>query len=253
MESHPWFVSSRRVLETVFPGDKRHLRLADLGCLEGGFAVEFARMGFQVLGIDVRDTNIKACDYVKLRTSLPNLTFVKDNVLNIAEYGMFDAIFCCGLLYHLDQPKAFLETVSSVTTKLLILQTHFSTDTVYSRLPFPLWIRKVLGKAAKNQDGKFALSSMSINEGLPGRWFTEFKDDKSFSRREELNWSSWDNRRAFWIQREYLLQLIQDIGFDCVFEQFDSLGSNIAESMLQGYYQAETRGTFIGIRTHTKL
>ena len=65
MEAYPWFVSARRIIETVFPGDKSYLRLADLGCLEGGFAVEFARMGFQVLGVEVREANIAACNYVK--------------------------------------------------------------------------------------------------------------------------------------------------------------------------------------------
>jgi len=32
-------------------------------------------------------------------------------------------------------------------------------------------------------------------------------------------------------------------------EQFDSLGPNIAENMLGGYYKAESRGTFIGTKT----
>ena len=104
MDAYPWFVSARRILETVFPGDKHNLRLADLGCLEGGYAVEFARMGFQVLGIDVREANIAACNYVKSETNLPNLKFVKDDVLNITKYGVFDVVFCCGLLYHLDKP-----------------------------------------------------------------------------------------------------------------------------------------------------
>jgi 2-polyprenyl-3-methyl-5-hydroxy-6-metoxy-1,4-benzoquinol methylase len=133
IETSPWFVSARRILEIVFPGDKKHLRLADLGCLEGGYAVEFARMGFQVLGIDVRDANIAACNYVKSKTNLPNLVFVKDDAWNIGNYGMFDVVFCCGLLYHFDRPKLFLETLSSVTTKLMVLQTHFSTDTVIAR------------------------------------------------------------------------------------------------------------------------
>ena len=60
---------------------------------------------------------------------------------------------------------------------------------------------------------------------------------------------SWDNRRSFWIQREYLLQAIHDVGFDLVMEQFDSLGPNIAENMLGGYYKTNSRGTFIGIKT----
>ena len=126
MVDYPYFKSARGILETVFPGDKSRFRLADVGCLEGGYAVEFARMGFQVVGIEVRDLNIAACDYAKSKTDLPNLQFVQDNALNIASHGLFDAVFCCGLFYHLDDPKQYLETLSSVTKKLLILVTHFS-------------------------------------------------------------------------------------------------------------------------------
>ena len=85
MVDYPYFRSARGILETVFPGDKTRLRLADIGCLEGGYAVEFARMGFQVLGVDVRELNIAACNYVKSKTDLPNLQFIQDNALNIAE------------------------------------------------------------------------------------------------------------------------------------------------------------------------
>lgn len=262
MEADPWFVSARRILETIFPGDKRHLRLADLGCLEGGYAVEFARMGFQVLGIEVRDANIAACNYVKSRTSLPNLVFEKDNAWNIEKYGMFDVVFCCGLLYHLDRPRQFLETVSSVTKKVVILQTHFSTDTLSTRLLslLPALARSALVRVMKARDDKFyllrlrdndkfQLSQLSENEGLLGRWSTEFPNDESFHRRETSKWASSDNRRSFWIQREYLLQTIHDVGFDLVMEQFDSLEPNIAERMLRGYYRIDRRGTFVGIRT----
>lgn len=261
MEAYPWFVSARRILETVFPGDKKHLRLADLGCLEGGYAVEFARMGFQVLGIEVRDANIAACNYVKSKTSLPNLLFVKDDAWNLRNHGMFDVIFCCGLLYHLDRPKKFLETLSCVTTKIVILQTHFSTDTLVARClaevdfsprlmsRLPTLGKKVLANVTKGRTGRFRLSRLSENEGLLGRWQTEFADDESFNKRETAKWGSWDNRRSFLIQREYLLQAIQDVGFDLVMEQFDSSGPNIAESMLRGYYRTHRRGTFVGIKT----
>src|SRR5262245_12303858 len=104
MEAYPKFVSAKRILDTVFPGEKSRFRLADLGCLEGGYAVEFARMGFQVVGLEVRESNIAACHYVKANTNLPNLEFVKDNAWNLARYGTFDCVFCSGLLYHLDQP-----------------------------------------------------------------------------------------------------------------------------------------------------
>jgi SAM-dependent methyltransferase len=251
MVDHPWFKSARGILETVFPGDKSQLRLADVGCLEGGYAVEFARMGFRVLGIEVRDSNIAACNYVKSKTGLPHLEFVQDNALNIARYGVFDAVFCCGLLYHLDRPKQYLETLSAVTKKLLILQTHFSlisrNDT---RFRLPTWVRWYTDRLLrKPEPTKFILSPPSENEGLPGRWFTEFPNNRSFSMRETAKWSSWDNRRSFWIQREYLLQAIRDVGFDLVLEEYDNLEPNIAECLLGGSYQTNLRGTFIGIKT----
>jgi 2-polyprenyl-3-methyl-5-hydroxy-6-metoxy-1,4-benzoquinol methylase len=227
MEADPWCAAALRILDTVFPGQKSELRLADLGCLEGGYAVEFARMGFQVLGVEVRKENFAACQYVKANTDLPRLDLVCDNAWNINQYGSFDAVFCCGLLYHLDRPKKFLEILSSVTKKLLIVQTHFSTDQV-SR--------------------KFPLSDVTENEGLRGRWYTEFATDDAYQNREKSKWSSWDNRRSFWIRRDHLLQTIQDIGFDVVLEQFDGLGANIVESMNSGYYHTDDRGTFIGIK-----
>lgn len=249
---HPWFVSARGILDIVFPGDKSNFRVADVGCLEGGYAVEFARMGFQVVGIEVRESNVAACNYVKSKTNLPRLEFVQDNALNIANYGAFDAVFCCGLLYHLDRPREFLETVSSVTSKLLILQTHFSLISDNDRrfrLPTRVrWLAdRILRRSAPT---KFVLSSPSANEGLPGRWYTEFADQRSFSRREAAKWASWDNRRSFWIEREHLLQTVRDVGFDLVMEEYDHLEPNIAENLLGGSYQADLRGTFIGIKTH---
>jgi 2-polyprenyl-3-methyl-5-hydroxy-6-metoxy-1,4-benzoquinol methylase len=228
VEAYPWFVSARRILEIVFPGNKSHFRLADLGCFEGGYAVEFARMGFRVLGLEVRECNIAACQYVKANTDLPNLEFVQDDAWNIAKYGTFDAIFCCGLLYHLDRPKQFLEVLSTVTTRLVILQTHFSTE---------------------RSNPIHRLSPITENESLQGRWYTEFSNDEEFRHREETRWASWENRRSFWIQREYLLQAIQDVGFDLVMEQYDSLGPKIADAMLSRSYQTDSRGTFIGIKT----
>jgi len=282
MVDHPWFKSARGILETVFPGDKSQIRVADVGCLEGGYAVEFARMGFEVLGIDVRELNIEACNYVKSKTDLPRLGFVQDDAFNIAEYGEFDAVFCCGLLYHLDRPKEFLETLSGVTKKLLILQTHFSLVNagnrpryqkladmkfrvpVMARLVWPglQWVLARLLRKPRAESFYLSLprnlwlSAASENEGLPGRWFGEFSSDgggswwlPSIRERETHKWSAWDNHRSFWIQREHLLQTIHDVGFDLVMEEYDNLEPNIAASLQGGSYQSALRGTFICIKT----
>jgi SAM-dependent methyltransferase len=251
LEDSSWFKSASGILETVFPGDKSQLRVADVGCLEGGYAVGFARMGFQVLGIEVRELNVAACNYAKSRIDLPNLQFVQDNALNIADHGVFDAVFCCGLFYHLDYPKKYLETLSAVTNKLLILQTHFSIiKPSDKRLKLPTTVRQFTDRVLRRPEPvKFMLSAPAEHEGLPGRWFTEFSDDQSFGKRETAKWASWDNRRSFWIQREHLLQAIKDVGFDLVLEEYDNLEPSIAESLLGGSYLATLRGTFIGIKT----
>jgi SAM-dependent methyltransferase len=252
MTEQPRFLAAKRILDTVFPGDKAPFRLADLGCLEGGYAVEFARMGFQVLGLDVRAANIAACQYVKAHTHLPQLNFAQDDARNIARYGSFDVVFCCGLLYHLDHPKQFLETLSTVTKKLVILQTHFAEADQRARDRLPRLVRLMLSKLWRDEQtsaDKYGLSPICEHESLRGRWFTEFRNDSEFDRREDSRWASWNNRRSFWIQREYLLQAIHAVGFDLVMEQYDDLGPHIAESMRHGYYKADSRGTFIGIKT----
>ena len=135
IESDPRFLAAKRALDVVFPGDRKGLRIADLGCLEGGYTVELARLGFEAVGIEVRKTNFDACEYVRARVGLPNLRFVNDDAWNIERYGPFDAVFCCGVFYHLDCPNEFLRLLSRVTRRLLILQTHFA-----ERRDLLLWI-----------------------------------------------------------------------------------------------------------------
>jgi hypothetical protein len=245
----PSFTSARKILDVLFPENKEKYRLADLGCLEGGYAVEFARMGFQVLGVEIRDSNIAACHRVKSLTKLPNLEFVQDDAQNISRYGVFDAVFCCGLLYHLDRPKEFLETLSAVTRKALVLNTHFSTG---ERIVIPPGLlRKLYYKLRDRDDSicRFSLSGLAENENLPGRWYREFDSEDAFRNREASRKASWDNRRSFWIQREYLLQALSDVGFDIVLEQYDNLAPHIAENILHGSYRRDSRGVFIGIKS----
>jgi SAM-dependent methyltransferase len=252
MEVHPWFLAAKRILDTTFPGPKEHLRIADLGCLEGGYAVEFARLGFQTLGIDVRESNIQACRYVQSKVALPNLDFVKDDAWNIPAHGTFDAVFCCGLLYHLDRPREFLKVLAGVTKKVLILQTHFSQAGDSPSFIHPRRFRRALGRIfpLKNTaTTTHKLSFLTTNEGLPGRWFSEFRNERAFRDRVNRRWAAWDNRRSFWVQREFLLQSLRDSGFDLVLEQFDGLGARIASEMTEGSYRTSGRGTFIGIKT----
>jgi hypothetical protein len=246
MGEHPWCISALRTLSTVFPGDKSGIRIADLGCLEGGYAVEFARSGFQVLGLEVRESNFAACQYVKSNVNLPNLEFVQDNAWNIATYGEFDAIFCCGLLYHLDRPNAFLNLLGSATRKCLLLHTHFAhADTGADHLPK----NESMNSPQSSPTNKFNLSEVMRHEGLLGRWYTEYSNEPTDEFMEEHRWASWGNKKSFWICREDLIGAINAAGFNIVLEQFDCLGPDIANSMLTGFYRTDRRSMFVGIKT----
>jgi ubiquinone/menaquinone biosynthesis C-methylase UbiE len=252
IETHPWFLAARRVLDATLPGDKQLLRIADLGCLEGGYTVEFARLGFQALGIDVRESNIEACRYVQSKVRLPNLEFVRDDVWNIENHGLFDAVFCCGLFYHLDRPRDFLDLLSRVTKRVLILQTHFSQADDSPSFIHPRRLRRAISRIVPLKNTATTthkLSFLKNHEGLPGRWFPEFRSKRAYRDRENRRWASWNNRTSFWIQREHLIQAIRDAGFDLVVEQFDGLGQDIALEMTTGSYRTSGRSTFIGIKT----
>ena len=191
-----WCNSFKSTLKELFPDNRERVQIADLGCLEGGFSVEFARLGFRTLGVEVRQKNYDTCKYVKSKVNLSNLSFVKDDAWNLPHYGKFDCVFCCGLLYHLDAPKKFLEMISSVTDKL-ILNTHFAIE----------------------ETGDFNLSEFTQNEGLEGRWFQEFDENTSLVEREEFAWASWDNHKSFWIKKDALLELLYSLGFKTVIEK----------------------------------
>ena len=224
----PWCQGAKRVLTLLYGNEIRGKQIADLGCLEGGYALEFARMGFDSLGIEVRQSNIDNCLEVKRRAGLANLDFVKDDVWNIAKYGPFDVIYCCGLLYHLDRPREFVKLMGQQARDAIIVNTHFAPWDWYPT-------------------SEFQLSKIERHEDQPGRWFLEH-DATNDTEREKLKWASWDNKRSFWPTKEALLESIREAGFDLVFEQFDVLGNILANGTSDATMRNH-RGVFVGIRT----
>jgi 2-polyprenyl-3-methyl-5-hydroxy-6-metoxy-1,4-benzoquinol methylase len=129
-------------------------RVADLGCLEGGYAVHFARAGYDVLGIEGKRDNFSTCQWVADRVALPNLRFVLDDVRNVREHGPFDAVLCAGLLYHLDEPVAFLHALGDVTRTLVIVNSNYATEEEQER-------------------AVYSLGELVEHEGKLGRWYEE--------------------------------------------------------------------------------
>jgi len=227
LERTPWFKSAERTLSLAFGGQLKGRKIVDLGCLEGGFAAEFARLGMDSLGIEARKCNYENCLVLKRGLNLPNLNFAHDTVWNLEKYGPFDAIFCCGLLYHLDEPRKFIQMMSRLCGKVLILHTHYATG---------------------EGPGLYNLSPITTHEGLPGSWFIDRPDGISHDQIEGFRTASYENAKSFWVKKEYILQELADNGFDTVYEQYDFLGPDIATGISSGYIKEHSRSMFVGIK-----
>jgi SAM-dependent methyltransferase len=228
-----WFGAARRVLALVYPQGPAGRTLVDLGCLEGGYALEFARMGFNALGIEARASNFAACEAVRAAVQLAApaaLRYVRDDVRHLASHtdtsGAFDVTWCCGLFYHLDEPNTFLRLLGQVTRRVLILNTHFAPA---HEEPY--------------------LSPLMEHDGARGRWYREFADGTDLAAQETSRWASWGNEQSFWMTRESILQTMSDGGFTTVFEQYDPLAPDIAQAMTTGAYAQHHRGVFVGIKS----
>jgi SAM-dependent methyltransferase len=226
------------------PGIRSEIRIADLGCLEGGQAVEMARNGYQVTGFEARQINIDKCNYVRDQLGLTNLSFIRDDVKNLKNYKAFDVVFCSGLLYHLDQPVTFLQMLGDVTKKMMILDTHYAEpdDFLYDFLPFFNPLKRMVTKRLPflSRKQNYGLSGLARQEGKQGRWFKEYNKTASSDEIEHSVWAAFSNDRAFWLCKKDLLQSIRESGFSIITEQFDGL-----EDIKGNYQEKYNKGSFI--------
>lgn len=155
--------------------------VADLGCLEGGYSVAFARAGYDVTGYEARTENILCCRYVASSLMLPGLKFEQDDVRSVlgrASEDTWHAVYCGGLLYHLEYPVAFLRDLGRATRRVLVVETHFSDH------------------------------PDAVHEDHEGHWYQENLASR---------WAAVRNERSFWLTEDALMQAMREAGFGKVF------------------------------------
>src|SRR4051812_39271 len=204
--------------------DGSRRRVVDLGTLEGGYAVEFARAGYDVLAIEARAGNMAKCEWVAAQVGLPNLAFVRGDVRNVPAHGEFDVAFCSGLLYHLDEPSSFLRTLGEVTTRLLVLHTHFAVE--------------------DDPQTAYAVGPLTEHDGRRGKAYSEYSAGASEAEVEADPWASYGNAVSFWLEKKDLLQSVVDAGFPIVYEQRDFVEDIVGNP----YLEKEFRSLFIGVK-----
>jgi 2-polyprenyl-3-methyl-5-hydroxy-6-metoxy-1,4-benzoquinol methylase len=192
-------IKIRRVLQVVSDISSRplsELRVLDLACLEGGYSIEFARMGSRVCAIEGRTANIEKARFAAQVLNLKNIDFYKDDVrnLNVSKYGTFDVVLCLGILYHLDVPDLFhfIESLFSVCTHFLVIDTHISLK---PETPFSYGGQQYWGKTV-----------------------VEHPPDSTPEQVQKRVWSSLDNPQSVYLTRSSLLRLLSTTGFSSVYE-----------------------------------
>ncbi len=192
-------IKLRRIVQIIsdhFFGKFEDLRILDLACLEGLYAVELARHGAEVVGIEGRQQNIQKAMFAKDVLSLENLKFVQDDVrnLNREKYGAFDVVLCLGILYHLECPDAveFIRSIGETCKRIAIFDTHVS----------------VLSPTKYMHEGVTYL----------GEVYHEHNEGSTSEERECLPWASIDNITSFWFSKESLNTIIMSAGFTTIYE-----------------------------------
>jgi SAM-dependent methyltransferase len=228
------YVCVKNMLQVVYPAGYAGKTIVDLGCLEGGFTAEFARLGLESTGIEVRESNLRHVRHIKERLGLTNLHFHQDDAWNVGKYGPFDIVFCVGLYYHIEDVRRFLQVMSDSCGKLIFLDTHM---------------------APEDDDAPavslHSLSPMTEHEGMRGRWYTEhdLDPDEQGEDLEALKWHSWRNKRSFWPTKAALVDAMGAAGFDVVLEDFDTLGRGAAHALSrQGWNYRNERWMLVGIK-----
>jgi 2-polyprenyl-3-methyl-5-hydroxy-6-metoxy-1,4-benzoquinol methylase len=191
----------RRIVQVVSDVSLRpisELRVLDLACLEGGYALEFARQGATVVAIEGREANISKARFAKEQLGLENIEFSLDDVRNLSRerYGEFDVVLCLGILYHLDTEDVvnFVHSIGEVCSGFAVFDTF----------------------VGMSENRRFSVKGREYW----GRLMHEHAAEATEEERLHDLWASIDNPKSFWISRPSLLNLLQHAGFSSVHETF---------------------------------
>lgn len=104
----------------------------ELGSLEGSHTISLARNSrvTRVLGLEGRKANLERARLAATLLRARNVEFAEANLQteDLGRWGKFDAIYCCGLLYHLPEPWKLVRQFAGVSPRLF-LSTHYAAET----------------------------------------------------------------------------------------------------------------------------
>jgi SAM-dependent methyltransferase len=192
-------VKIRRIMQSTRDLMSRpfaELRILDLGCGEGVYAIEAGLRGAEVIALDARTQRLDQGAACAERHGLHRVRFVQEDVRRVTRetFGSFDVVYLLGLLYHLDVPDLFsvLENVCRLCLNLLVVDTLISL-TAEDRVEWR-------------------------GQAFYGRRYREHEDGDTDEIRRSRLLKSIDNTFSFRLTKESLLRVLHDVGFTSVYE-----------------------------------
>ncbi len=173
-------------------------RVLDIGCLEGGFSVEFARRGAaEVVGVEARRVSVRRCDLVRDLAGLTNLRFVCGDVLHELSRAQpsFDVVLATGILYHLPRPDVVLRLIRERCSGFMVLCTHVAHP-----------------DASSHGCTEEVVEYAGEHGTYRGRSFFERGVDPTVEQDNDL-WAAWSNEGSFWPFEPDLVRMIEVAGF----------------------------------------
>lgn len=139
----------------AFPEASRG-RILEPGSLEGAMTLELAGRAREVVGLEGRSQNVERAEFLKGLFGADNVAFYVTDLEgdNLSSYGGFDAVFCCGLLYHLPNPRAFVGRAAAAAPNLYL-------DTQYARPDWAIVEREGLRGWVRAEDPQDPQSGLS--------------------------------------------------------------------------------------------
>jgi 2-polyprenyl-3-methyl-5-hydroxy-6-metoxy-1,4-benzoquinol methylase len=174
-------------------------RVLDVGCLEGGFSVEFARQGAsEVVGVEVRRLSVRRCDLVRDLLGLTNLRFVCGDVLHELTRAQqpFDAVLATGILYHFPHPDVVLRLMRERCSGFMLLCTHVAR-----------------ADASSHGCSDDIVEYVGEHGTYRGRRYSERSVDAAEENSGDDLWASWSNETSFWPLEDDLVRMIESAGF----------------------------------------
>jgi 2-polyprenyl-3-methyl-5-hydroxy-6-metoxy-1,4-benzoquinol methylase len=131
-------------------------RVLEPGSLEGAMTLELAKRAREVVGLEGRARSVERAEFLKGLFAADNITFRTADLEReeLSAHGEFDAVFCCGLLYHLARPRLFVERLAAVSPNLYL-------DTQYARPEWELTEREGLRGWMREEDPEDPQSGLS--------------------------------------------------------------------------------------------